>query len=366
MTVFSPFVYWAQNENNLFLKIDLKDVKHPEVELEETKLHFHSKGTGAQGEKDYGFSIHFHSKLEKDTKFVKITDQKVDLTLTKAEKCWWPRLTSQPQKPAWLKIDFDKWQSEDDLIDEEVRDIRQDYPDLYNMLQKEEFGFRKEDFKKVYLTFYNLFMFIGFLYITAVLCIKYLKDGIHFLPLAYETVGSTMVCVQLLQCLEVLHPIFGYVKGGPLMPFMQIGGRLFILIANLEYEPKIQKMPVTFFLFLTWSAIEVIRYPYYMSQLHHRENQLLTWLRYTAWIVLYPIGFLCEGVIVFRNLIFVDQSNKWSVSLPNRFNFTFHFATFLRVYLLAVMIPAMYTLLMHMYTARKAKIGRVGGKLKAS
>lgn len=27
MTVLSPFVYWAQNENSLFIKVDLKDVK---------------------------------------------------------------------------------------------------------------------------------------------------------------------------------------------------------------------------------------------------------------------------------------------------------------------------------------------------
>lgn len=65
------------------------------------------------------------------------------MTLIKAEKGWWPRLTSRPQKPAWLKIDFDRWQSEDDLIDEVVGDIRQDYPDLYKSLQKEEMGYIK-------------------------------------------------------------------------------------------------------------------------------------------------------------------------------------------------------------------------------
>lgn len=27
MTVLSPFVYWAQNESNVFIKVDLKDVK---------------------------------------------------------------------------------------------------------------------------------------------------------------------------------------------------------------------------------------------------------------------------------------------------------------------------------------------------
>lgn len=74
----------------------------------------------------------------------KVSDNKIDFTLIKAEKGWWSRLTSQLQKPAWLKIDFDRWQSEEDLNDdEEIRDIREDYPDLYDRLQKEELGYRK-------------------------------------------------------------------------------------------------------------------------------------------------------------------------------------------------------------------------------
>lgn len=54
-------------------------------------------------------------------------------------------MTSQPQKPVWLKIDFDRWQSEDNLDDddeEETRDVRDDYPNLYDKLQKEEMGYR--------------------------------------------------------------------------------------------------------------------------------------------------------------------------------------------------------------------------------
>lgn len=72
-------------------------------------------------------------------------DSKIDFNIVKRNKDWWPRLTSKPQKPAWLKIDFDRWQSEEDLNsdDEKVRDIREDYPDLYNRLQKEEFGYIK-------------------------------------------------------------------------------------------------------------------------------------------------------------------------------------------------------------------------------
>lgn len=53
-------------------------------------------------------------------------------------------MTSTPQKPIWLKVDFDRWQSEEDLGDDsEVRDVREDYPHVYDQLQKEERGYKK-------------------------------------------------------------------------------------------------------------------------------------------------------------------------------------------------------------------------------
>lgn len=75
----------------------------------------------------------------------KVQDSKIDFNIAKVEKSWWPRLTSKPQKPAWLKIDFDRWQSEEDANSdtEKVRDVREDYADLYNRLQKEEIGYMK-------------------------------------------------------------------------------------------------------------------------------------------------------------------------------------------------------------------------------
>lgn len=102
-------------------------------------------------------------------------------------------------------------------------------------------------------------MYIGFLYVVCVLCIKYAKDGSDFIPETYDAVGPALKFLQLLQFLEVMHPLFGYVKGGMLMPLLQIGGRFFILFLMLEFEPRIQKMPVTFFLFLAWAAVELIR-----------------------------------------------------------------------------------------------------------
>lgn len=42
------------------------------------------------------------------------------------------------------------------------------------------------------------------------------------------------------------------------------------------------------------------RYPYYMLRVYDVEISFLTWLRYTIWIPLYPLGFICEGVVVLR------------------------------------------------------------------
>ncbi|CAH0552699.1 unnamed protein product [Brassicogethes aeneus] len=366
MTVPSPFVYWAQNEKTLFLKIDLKDAEDVDVRLSKRNLQFSSKGSGAHGLKNYAFSLNFKWDIDVEESIYKVTGHKVDFIITKAENGWWPRLISKPQKPAWLKIDFDRWQTEEDFNEEEVRDIQEDYPDLYDKLHKQEMGYRKEDFKKVYLTLYNLLMYVGFMYVVIVLCIRFARDGTESYPGTYEAVGPAVIFLQLLQFLEVMHPIFGYVKSGVLMPAMQVSGRFIVIFFMVEKEPRIQKMPVVFYLLLTWSAVEIIRYPYYMSQLHKKENGILTWLRYTVWIFLYPIGFLCESVIIFRNLIFIEHSGKWSVSMPNTLNFTFHVPTILRFYLLIAMIPSSFTLMSHMYKARVQRLGSKKGKFRKS
>lgn len=82
----------------------------------------------------------------------KIMDRQVDFVLRKRVSGWWPRLIVTPAKPAWLKIDFDRWKSEDMDDEEEKRDIRQDYPEMYDKLYKEEFGYRRGEIKIPFLS----------------------------------------------------------------------------------------------------------------------------------------------------------------------------------------------------------------------
>lgn len=353
----SPFVYWAQTESCVTLKVDLKDVKDPQVKLTPNKLHFSAHGQGAKGPHNYSFLLDFHSPIDEEGSNHKITDRQVDFTLKKENDSWWPRLTAKPQKPAWLKIDFDRWKSEDDMDDETPRDIRGDYPDLYDKLQKEEIGYRKEDMKKVYLALYNLVQFVGFTYILTVMGIRYYRDGPNSMEGTYQAVGSAMKFCQLMQFMEIMHPLFGYTKGGVLAPLLQVSGRAFVLFALIEAEERMQDKPVVFYLFFIWSAIEVVRYPYYISQVYKTDLPVLTWLRYTMWIPLYPLGFLCEGIVMLRNIPYFEETQKFTVSLPNSLNFAFHFPTLIRIYLLVLFFPGMYTVMSHMYRSRLRKLG---------
>jgi len=87
----------------------------------------------------------------------------------------------------------------------------------------------------------------------------------------------------------------------------------------------------------TRDLFSCIRYPYYAIRLLNRQNHLITWFRYTLWIVLYPLGAFIEGLIVYKSLKYYQSKRYLSIDLPNRLNFSFDFALFLQVYL--VILP---------------------------
>ncbi|KYN00031.1 PREDICTED: very-long-chain (3R)-3-hydroxyacyl-CoA dehydratase isoform X1 [Cyphomyrmex costatus] len=353
----TPFVYWAQTESKITLKVDLTDVEHLDVDLNKTTLQVIAYGHGARGMNSYSFDLNLHSSVDPNKSSYKIKDRQVDFVLRKNYNGWWPRLTSQPQKPSWLKIDFDKWKSEDmDDNEDEKRNILNDYPDMYDKLHKEEFGYRKEDFTKVYLVIYNLCQFVGFIYVFAVMAIKYSRDGPDSMKETFDAVGNPLKFIQLLQFLEIMHPLFGYTKSSVLVSFLQTGGRGFMLFCMIDAEPRMQTKPVVFYLFLIWSTVEIIRYPYYITQLLNIKISFLTWLRYTIWIPLYPLGFICEGIIMLRNIPYFEETQKFTISLPNSYNFAFHFPTLIRLYLLFLLLPGIYTVMSRMNQLRSKKL----------
>lgn len=296
-----------------------------------------------------------------------IKEREIIVKLAKKEADWWPRLLYEQQKLPWLKIDFDRWKGQDDsdeLDEEEMEDnlvsskdlLRNKYPEVYKQLQKDEMGFVSEGRRKIYLFCYNLFMFCGFLYVMAIIGMRFAKESENSIPGTYKACGNIVKMLHLFMFLEVLHPIFGYTKGSAVEAGIQVGGRNAIIFLLIEAEPRMQEKPVVFYIFIVYSIIELFRYPYYLLRVYDIEIDLLTWIRYTIWIPLYPAGFVCEGVIALRNIPYFEETEKFSIFLPNKWNFSFYFPTLLRVYLLFFFFPILYAMMNHMYQLRCKKL----------
>eukprot|EP00095_Tigriopus_kingsejongensis_P011615 snap_masked-scaffold638_size121162-processed-gene-0.0 protein:Tk11615 transcript:snap_masked-scaffold638_size121162-processed-gene-0.0-mRNA-1 annotation:"protein tyrosine phosphatase-like protein ptplad1" len=362
----SPFVYWAQNEEHIYLRVDLKNASSHRIEIEEGEIDFTAVAVGAQGSQEvrYHFLIEFFLPIDRDQSTYEVKEREITVHLKKKEPDWWPRLLFAQAKLPWLKIDFDRWTSRDEDSDVPNNEpamssealLKNRYPEVFKQLEKEETGYISESRRKIYLFCYNLFMLCGFGYVFFIMSLRYARQGDEFIPEAYQAVGNVMKMLHLLMFLEVMHPMFGYTKGSIFEAFLQVFGRNFVLLALIESESRMQEKPAVFYLFTVYSIIELVRYPYYMLRVYDLELGLLTWLRYTAWIPLYPAGFVCEGVIALRNIPYFEETEKFSIALPNAWNIAFHFPSMLRVYLLLFFFPMLYTMMNHMYHLRCKKL----------
>jgi very-long-chain (3R)-3-hydroxyacyl-CoA dehydratase len=65
---------------------------------------------------------------------------------------------------------------------------------------------------------------------------------------------------------------------------------------------------------LSWSLIEIVRYPIYAISLLNlfQTPHFLTWLRYSMFFVLYPIGALSEAGLIYATL--PERGAKWGVA----------------------------------------------------
>lgn len=341
-------------------------LQHPNIQIKERFLSMDAYGFASpNGEPQrHYFEINLFEEIDVDvsTTNIVLKDNKLNFMLTKSNSdIWWSRLTAQPQKQNWIHIDEELWipYKIDGTTNNnsEFRDIRRDYPGIDKFVETEELGYRKSDPKTTYLILYNLFQFIGYLYILIVIYIECQRDGYEkSFKMVYQTTGNAMKFCQLLQYLEVMHPMFGYTKGSPLFPFLQVTGRNFVLFMIIDAEQRIQTKPVILYLFICWSLIECIRYPYYILSLLKHKNGFLTWLRYTIWIPLYPIGAFCEGVVLLRNIPYFEETKQYSVAMPNKWNFTFCMPTFIKVYLIFGLIPGIFFMMKYMAKMRQKKL----------
>ncbi|XP_041362904.1 very-long-chain (3R)-3-hydroxyacyl-CoA dehydratase-like [Gigantopelta aegis] len=357
----SPFVLWGQKSDYVTLKVELREVMDEDVDLTDEKIKFTAQGVGVKGNNKYSFEIDFYLPVDPEKSKYRVTPTGVEIRVEKGAKGEvWPRLTEKPIKLPWLKIDFDKVMLEDDSEEEhDDGSLRNQQEEMLNRIENDLMKDPESaplDYKRLYLFLYNMFQFVGYSYIVFVLQYRFYKYGEDDKHTAFETVGSQVMVCQFVAVMEIVHPLLGLVKSGFFAPFAQVFGRNFILFVLLLNEPRLHTAPAVWYLFVVWCAVEMVRYPYYMLNTLGKEIDFITWLRYTVWIPLYPLGFLLEGTIVIMSIPLFTQTEKLSVHLPNSTNFAFYFPWLLHGYL-ALLAIAAYKMMNYMYLQRKKKLG---------
>ncbi|CAI9105303.1 OLC1v1004196C1 [Oldenlandia corymbosa var. corymbosa] len=141
---------------------------------------------------------------------------------------------------------------------------------------------------KLYLFAYNAVQAIGW----ALSLFRILSNSFstHSVSGAYASAGELICFLQSLAFLEVVHGAIGIVPSGVLFPLMQWGGRTHFLLAIVRRIHEVQELPSVFITFVAWSLSEVIRYSHYAVNCFGHPPYWITYLRYTAFIILYPIG----------------------------------------------------------------------------
>uniref|UniRef100_A0A0M3ICZ3 Very-long-chain (3R)-3-hydroxyacyl-CoA dehydratase n=1 Tax=Ascaris lumbricoides TaxID=6252 RepID=A0A0M3ICZ3_ASCLU len=370
-----PFVYWAQDEESVFLTVDLKDASNTKYTISGNVFDFRSIGTGAQGRKDYSFQL----ALFDDVSMHKVSDgcgRRLVYSLKKKNKGWWPTITKQPGRISWLRVDFDRFkdpdESDDDfevvspqmMAEKEMDSLTQrllmdttrrpkPFSDRLSALKKirEEFG----DLLGHYLFTCNATLFLIHFYVLAVLLFKFSTYGNEYVERFWEEKSTAVMMATALQLLDVAHAALGLTKSGYHIALLQVVGRLAMLFI-IDGDPELHRAMSTYFLIVVYFLIEMFRYPYYALSCLKMQYSIVTFLRYTAWIPLYPTGLIFEAITMSRAVPYYYTSGVYGVQMPNVANIDFNFGIFLAVFLLFVFPFIGYHLISHMRHQSRKKL----------
>lgn len=192
-----------------------------------------------------------------------------------------------------------------------------------------------------YLITYNTLLWLCWAWLMGYLFVnKGVVDGFALNWLLFCTVAGLA---------EIVHSSKKWVKSSLFATSLQSIARvvvtLFMLWLPLNQNIKIGPLTGLQIVLLAWGMTELVRYAFYATSLAKVNNSILEYMRYTLFIVLYPLGVFGEWVVFFSIM-------KWK-GTPLSFIHVF-FGILLVVYL--VFFPKLYR---YMWQQRKAKIQKV-------
>ncbi|KAL6648060.1 hypothetical protein ACP70R_012284 [Stipagrostis hirtigluma subsp. patula] len=108
-----PSTKWAQRSDKVFLTIELPDAKDVKLNLK-PEGHFDFSAKVAD-DIPYELDLELFDAVNVEESKAAVAPRTICYLIKKAESKWWPRLLKKEGRPpVFLKVDWDKWQDEDD------------------------------------------------------------------------------------------------------------------------------------------------------------------------------------------------------------------------------------------------------------
>ena len=167
---------------------------------------------------------------------------------------------------------------------------------------------------------------------------------------------NCLYAFQGLAVMEVVHAFTGLVRASPVTTLVQVLSRL--LLIGIHFSVREARFSTGLVpMLIAWGLVEVVRYLYLALNMFDMAPRWLLWLRYTLFYVLYPLGVYGEMKVMYDALPSLRESKILSVHLPNTWNFSFSFASFVWVLLYVIYIPGLYMQYTHMIKQRRKALG---------
>lgn len=227
--------------------------------------------------------------------------------------------------------------------------------------------------RNVYLFLYNAALCSGWSYCLYLTIITVAAGGGP--ADVYKAVEVPLKISQTAALMEVLHSAIRLVRSPVMITAMQVASRIWLLwgiivpVNGPTTTGKLEILRIGQFdfslsiitLMTAWCLSEIIRYSFFALKELGLSPYFSLWLRYTAFIPLYPLGVGSELAMVWLALPTIKATGLWSVQLPNRFNFGFDYHTACIVGMLTY-LPGFPQLYGYMLVQRKKNLSPAKAK----
>ncbi|XP_071702677.1 very-long-chain (3R)-3-hydroxyacyl-CoA dehydratase PASTICCINO 2A-like isoform X2 [Rutidosis leptorrhynchoides] len=186
--------------------------------------------------------------------------------------------------------------------------------------------------RRMYLITYNWLVCAGWFQVLYIALKTLIESGHNHV---YEAIEKPLLLAQSAAFFEILHSVIGLVRSPISAALPQISSRLYVVWGIL------------------YSFQEIIRYSFFgMKETFGSAPFWLLWLRYSTFLILYPLGIGSEVYLIYKALPYIKESGFCSARMPNKWNFSFDYF-YCAILVLGVYIPGAPHLYGYMLGQRK-------------